>query len=448
MSDEQEPKPEGEGAPEPGEAAQDAETSHTDTAPQTEPVPKTEPVRQTAPAAAAARRLTRRPEGKILGGVCTGLAAFMGVDPVLVRVGFVLAAILGGGTGVIVYIVMWLVMPMAAEGEPLPPVPHSFDVSSTWRWTAIGLIILAVVLLSHNIWHFHAALFWGLVLLGVGVALWSREIGRNGHTPPRNAETTAPLPPAPPPSAPITGGGGAMTSTRPLPPAPTAPPARRPPSVLGRLVVGAAALAVGIAVLLDNLGTVHMTPRLVIAVLLFIVGIGLVVGSWWGRARWLVFPGIVLTLMLGGVALLPANIHGGAGDLSYAPTLLSDVRAQYHHGAGNLRIDLTGVKFDASPHTIRVTQGFGNLEIDLPNNVPVLARSHIRGGNLELFGHDSHGWDISDTQRSTGDNKLGLLTIRTDVGFGNTQIQRGDSSPGPNRFGVYVGPRRVKVDIP
>src|SRR5438309_6383204 len=78
--------------------------------PQTEP--QAEPA-VTAPVPQyAARRLVRRREGKILGGVCTGVAAYFGVDPVLVRVGFVLATILGGGSGLLVYIVMWLVMPM------------------------------------------------------------------------------------------------------------------------------------------------------------------------------------------------------------------------------------------------------------------------------------------------------------------------------------------------
>src|SRR5207302_3500975 len=159
------------------------------------------------------------------------------------RVGFVLATILGGGSGLLVYIVMWLVMPMAPEGEPLPPVPSHgtwFDSSNGWRWTAIGLIILAVVLLSHNIWHFHASLFWGLVLLGVGVALWSREFGRNGHSggPPSGTEKlpVAPASPPPPgsPTQPITGASGttSFAATRPLPPVPTPPPPRRPPSVL------------------------------------------------------------------------------------------------------------------------------------------------------------------------------------------------------------------------
>jgi phage shock protein PspC (stress-responsive transcriptional regulator) len=409
----------------------------------TEPEPATEPSepqpQPAAPAPQAPRRLVRRPEGKILGGVCTGLAAYMGVDPVLVRVGFVLLTILGGGTGLLIYIVLWLVMPMAPEGEPLPPVRHTnwFDSSNAaTRWTAIGLIIVAVIVLSHNVWHFRGSLVWGLLLLGVGIALWSREFGRNGHTPqspapaaapaPRPTATTEmlPVPPATPPQ-PISGASTLpMQAARPTPPVPPPSPTRRPPSVLGRLVVGAAALAVGALVLLDNLGTLHVRPRLAFAVVLFVIGAGLLIGSRWGRARWLIAPGIIVAFLLSGTAFLPANFHSGAGDIDWAPTKIDDVRTYYTHGAGNAVLDLTNVRFDSQPRTIRVELNFGNLRVLLPEDVPAFAQTHVRGGNLSVFGHRTDGFNVYDAESSDGDAKLGQLTIFTDVGFGNTIVKR------------------------
>jgi len=445
-----------------------------ETAPTTaDPVPEPEAAPSQTPAAAAPpRRLVRRRDGKILGGVCTGVAAYFGVDPVLVRVGFVLAAVLGGGSGLLVYIVMWLVMPMAPEGEPLPPPAHTdwFDSSSAWRWTAIGLIILAVVLLSHNIWHFHASLFWGLVLLGVGVALWSREFhGHNGNgrstptPPPPRPPATGPIvnpPPIPlanpPPAAPTEpiSGGATTHVARSTPPAPIPSPAARPPSVLGRLVVGAAALAVGIAVLLDNLGTVHARPRGVIALVLFIVGLGLIVGAWWGRARWLIVPGAVLALLLAGVGVLPTHVRGGAGNVDWAPATLTDLRTQYQHGAGNAVLDLTNLTFDAHPRRVRVDLAFGNLTVLVPENVPVFARASVRGGKLDLFGRENNGFGyVTDERREDGDPKIGLLTLRTDLGFGNTEIRRG--RPGDaaryvssDHVRVDIGPGRVRVNTP
>jgi phage shock protein C len=56
------------------------------------------------------RRLTRVREGKMLAGVCTGLARYLDVDPVLVRLGFVAATLLSGA-GLLLYVACWVVMP-------------------------------------------------------------------------------------------------------------------------------------------------------------------------------------------------------------------------------------------------------------------------------------------------------------------------------------------------
>ena len=58
------------------------------------------------------KKLYRDPDNQILVGVCSGLAAYFGVDVVLVRLLFVLSLLLGG-SGVIVYLVLWLIMPIA-----------------------------------------------------------------------------------------------------------------------------------------------------------------------------------------------------------------------------------------------------------------------------------------------------------------------------------------------
>jgi len=54
----------------------------------------------------------RRGSDRIIGGVCSGLAAYFGVDPLLVRIAFVILAIVppGIGIGVILYLVLWFLM--------------------------------------------------------------------------------------------------------------------------------------------------------------------------------------------------------------------------------------------------------------------------------------------------------------------------------------------------
>jgi len=61
---------------------------------------------------ATPRRLTRSTDDRMLGGVCGGLAEHLGVDPVVVRLVVALAA-LAGGTGVLAYVLAWVLIPKA-----------------------------------------------------------------------------------------------------------------------------------------------------------------------------------------------------------------------------------------------------------------------------------------------------------------------------------------------
>jgi phage shock protein PspC (stress-responsive transcriptional regulator) len=59
------------------------------------------------------RRLTRNPDDAMLGGVCAGVADYLGLDVTLVRVLAVLGAIFGLGSLVVAYVVAWILMPEA-----------------------------------------------------------------------------------------------------------------------------------------------------------------------------------------------------------------------------------------------------------------------------------------------------------------------------------------------
>lgn len=54
-------------------------------------------------------QLVRLETDKRIAGVCGGIARYFGIDPVLVRIGFVIAAFMGWG--ILVYIVLWIVLP-------------------------------------------------------------------------------------------------------------------------------------------------------------------------------------------------------------------------------------------------------------------------------------------------------------------------------------------------
>jgi phage shock protein PspC (stress-responsive transcriptional regulator) len=72
------------------------------------------------------RRLYRDPENSVFGGVCGGLGAYFNIDPIIIRILFVVLFFLGGAS-VLVYIILWIVIPKAQtaaqklemRGEPV-----------------------------------------------------------------------------------------------------------------------------------------------------------------------------------------------------------------------------------------------------------------------------------------------------------------------------------------
>ena len=65
-------------------------------------------------------RLFRPRTDRMIGGVCSGLGLYFGVDPVIVRLLFVVLA-LTTGLSLVLYPILWLIMPNGASASALPP---------------------------------------------------------------------------------------------------------------------------------------------------------------------------------------------------------------------------------------------------------------------------------------------------------------------------------------
>lgn len=57
------------------------------------------------------KKLTRSTEDAVISGVCSGLAHYLGVDPTLVRVGYLLFTFLGNGSPIILYLILAWIIP-------------------------------------------------------------------------------------------------------------------------------------------------------------------------------------------------------------------------------------------------------------------------------------------------------------------------------------------------
>jgi len=81
------------------------------------------------------RRLYRSSRQKVVAGICSGLGEYFAIDPVWFRIGFVVLAI-GGGSGILIYLLMWLIV---------PPQPEGYLAPATGRGSVTGVAVIGVV---------------------------------------------------------------------------------------------------------------------------------------------------------------------------------------------------------------------------------------------------------------------------------------------------------------
>jgi phage shock protein PspC (stress-responsive transcriptional regulator) len=206
---------------------------------------------------------------------------------------------------------------------------------------------------------------------------------------------------------------------------PATPTERRPRSALGRITVSVAAVAVGIVAVND--ATWATVPAATyVATALAIVGLGLLVGSWWGRSRGLIALGIAL-----GFALVPAVIIGrfdlGSENFTFRPTTLAELpTGTEHRGAGSVLYDLSAVPFtDADRETLDIDQTAGELTVIVPPAVDVVVEAEIGAGEIQAFGNASSG--LGQERRFTDDGGSpggGTLTLGLDLGAGSIEVRR------------------------
>jgi phage shock protein C len=65
------------------------------------------------------KRLLRLRDGRMVAGVCTGLAAYFNVDVNLVRLGFGVFTVVSFGLGILAYLIAWVIMPEEGEKESI-----------------------------------------------------------------------------------------------------------------------------------------------------------------------------------------------------------------------------------------------------------------------------------------------------------------------------------------
>ena len=142
------------------------------------------------------KKLYRSTKDKMLGGVAAGLAEYFDIDPTLVRVLFVVTLFLGG-TGILAYIILWIVVPEEPIVIPFAGTPDEktekenaesksegqFDAKAYYAsldkkrekrrvFAGLILLVLGMIFLADNfIPRIRIGEFWPLILVAIGVAI-------------------------------------------------------------------------------------------------------------------------------------------------------------------------------------------------------------------------------------------------------------------------------------
>ncbi len=66
------------------------------------------------------RRLFRSRKQRVFAGVCGGVAEYFNVDPTWIRLLFILLCLLGLGAFIIIYLIFWLIVPLAPQTDVCP----------------------------------------------------------------------------------------------------------------------------------------------------------------------------------------------------------------------------------------------------------------------------------------------------------------------------------------
>ena len=412
--------------------------------------------------------MVRPRDDRILAGVAAGLGNRFDINPWWFRAGFIVLATFGG-LGVLLYIIGWLLMPDEGDVQSLAARwIGRLDTSDTATVVGVVLVGVALVILAANLRLFSGQLVFAAVLFIVGILLFRGDIGRrssgDGGAEPDHtvepadessqtadadtvvtvvddgeiAEAVQQTVPAVAAASPVETEASMLdtdasvgVATEAVVTAP-APPPPRPRSFLGTLTMAFLLISLGGLALADIAGWLYPEAWHYVAVTVGVVGIGLLVGTLFGRARWLIVVGLVLTPLLlvtaTAAAVFPSwSIGGDVGDREFHPVAVSDLPVSYELAAGSLLVDLSGLDsndFVETSRDLEISVGAGEVIVVLPRDMVGTVEARVGIGRIATNDGERAGIAPRETIRfpdSTG-NADGGLQLSVSVGVGNIEI--------------------------
>lgn len=307
------------------------------------------------------RKLVRSPEDKVVAGVCAAFGRYTDTDPVLWRV-TVAVLTLFGGAGLALYALGWLLVPERGQSQSL--------AERTLRRPDDGLTVAGIAVLVVGGIILIALLDNGpglpaLLVIGGIAFLVARERREHPVAPP------VWQPPTDQPNGPPPSWAG--------PPEGWTPPPSRERSPLGPVTLSVAAVLAGLLLALNVAGLDALTVPRVLAAALLVVGGGLLLGAWFGRARWLIAVGLVLAVALGATATAQRlELDAGMGQRTW---VASAGTSDYRLGAGEGILDLRDLE-PGDRADISAQIGMGSLVVLVPDGLAVRVDGAVDMGEI------------------------------------------------------------------
>jgi phage shock protein PspC (stress-responsive transcriptional regulator) len=403
--------------------------------------------------------LRRSRTDRKLAGVAGGLGRYAGVDPLILRILFVVLTIFGG-SGILLYVAGWLLIADDGEQESQAQrIVRGHTDGSTVSTVVFGTVVLVLGLVFMG-----AVLDTGPGLGGLGalvvVAVIVLLLLRNGQRPAAGTPGQVPYGPVPPPVPPAGPGAFGQTAgtaysaaaptaaspTVPVPPGaavPPPPPAYYPPpppvpprppqpprerSVLGVLTFCSVLVVTGLMLLWNTVSDGSADDFRAVAVLgvaLAVTAIGLLVGAVMGRARGLIVLGVLLSLATTVAAATDQRLSGGVGERTWTPDTVAAAERPYRLGVGDAELDLTSLPA-GSDVDVDVRLGVGGLRVYVPADARVLVDAEVGAGNVALFGHEDDGTDVDVTTTAVprGEPSGTVIRVDAEVGLGEVRVEQ------------------------
>ena len=177
--------------------------------------------------------------------------------------------------------------------------------------------------------------------------------------------------------------------------------------------------------MLDASGSAHLAGSQLLAAVVLVLGVGLLVGAFVGRAKWTVLLGLPLIPILVLASAIGMPLIGRYGEVSVTATRANVLKPSYARTGGEMRFDLTALPSGARPAPMRADLGVGQITVTTNPCVPVVITAHANLGTIRFWGSNGpYGADTAGPNVSSSFHTKGADPVRLDlhVGLGSIQV--------------------------